>query len=101
MVTITIGGMSVPAEQASDAWIAQMLGEQQRRHVPACVQVSVQAPGIQVALATPACGGLGGGRQANERERPIIEAWLRSGLQQGRVTPHEVRSFLRDVARYV
>ena len=100
MISITIGGMSVPADQASDAWIAQMLAEQQKRQVPACVRVSVQAPGVQVSLATPACGGSGGGRQANEREQPIIAAWLRSGLQEGRVTPHEIRAFLRDVARY-
>ena len=99
MITITIAGMSVPAGQASEAWIAQMLAEGQKRGVP-CVQVSVSEPGVQLALSNPlGCGGGGGGgRQPNAIEQKVIDAWNRR-VGSGRFSPGDLRAFAQDVMR--
>ena len=101
MITVTIAGMSVSVEQASEKWMAQMF-EEGRKRGTLCVQVTISEPGAQVGLShPPGCGGGGGGgRQANPREQTIIDAWNRR-VSTGRFSPAYLRAFLQDVARIV
>src|SRR5688500_1333039 len=100
MITVSIGGMSVPVEKAGEGWINQMIAEARKSGSSLCVQVSVNVPGAQVGPATPGCGGGGGGgRRPNDLERRIIEAWHRRGLGQANIHPGELRAFLNELAR--
>jgi hypothetical protein len=102
MVTVTIGGMSVPATNAGEGWVNQMISETRKRHESVCVQVSVNEPGVQLMLATPACGSSGGGvRLPNERERRIIDAWARRRLNEASFSPGDVGAFINDLARLI
>lgn len=100
MISIAIGGMSVPLEKASEGWINQMIADARKRGVPACVQVVINDPAAAMTLATPGCGGAGGGgRQPNVLELRILEAWRRRGLASGSFAPGELIAFLRELAR--
>lgn len=102
MINVSIGGMSVPIEKASEGWINQMLQEARKRGMPLCAQVNVQLPNANVALATPGCGGgVGGGRAPNSVEQRILDAWARRGLTQGLQHPGELRAFLSDLGRII
>lgn len=102
MITIAIGGMSVPVEKASEGWINQMLAEARKQGVPACVQVMISDPAAAMTLATPGCGGGGGGgRRPNSLEQRILDAWQRRGLGSGRFAPGELIAFLRELARLI
>lgn len=91
MITVIIGGMSVPADRANEGWVNQMIAEARRKGEMPCAQVSVNARDAQVALATPGCrGGGGGGRPPNETEKRIIDAWNRRGLGAGQFSPGEL-----------
>ena len=102
MITVTIGGMSVPANSAGEGWVNQMISEAKKRRESVCVQVSVNEPGVQLMLATPACGSSGGGgRLANDRERRIIDAWAHRRLNESSFNPGDVRAFINDLARLI
>ena len=102
MISVAIAGMTVPIEKASEAWINQMFEEARRMGVALCVQVNVQVPSANVALATPGCGsGGGGGRAPNQTEQRILDAWGRRGLGQGSLHPGELRGFLNDLSRII
>jgi hypothetical protein len=100
VIKVTIAGMSVEAGKASEGWVNQMLAEARKTGAALCVRIEVQQPPIQMVLATPGCGGGGaGGRQPNEQERRIFDAWNKRGLGSGSFSPGELRSFLNDLAR--
>ena len=100
MISVSIGGMSVPVEKAGEGWINQMIVEARKNGASICIRVSVNVPGAQVGLSTPGCGGGGGGgRMPNDTERRIIEDWNRRGLGQGNIHPGELRAFLNELAR--
>jgi hypothetical protein len=103
MISIAIGPMSVPLEKASDMWISQMVAESQKHGGDLCIRISVSLPSVNLSLATPGCGGQGGGgtRRPNAAEQQIFDAWRRRGLDQGRVTSGELRAFLNELARLV
>jgi hypothetical protein len=102
VVTVSIGGMSVAVEKASEGWVNQMIAEARKRGMPLCIQVSVHTPEAQVVLSTPGCGAGGGsGRAPNDSERRIFDAWNRRGLGRGDFTPGDLRAFLNDLSRLV
>lgn len=102
MITVSIGGISVPIEKAGEGWINQMIQDARKRGVPLCVQVRVQIPGVDIALSSPGCGNVGGGgRPPNETERKIFDAWNRRGLSEPEFHPGSVRAFLNDLARLI
>ena len=102
MITISIGGMSVPLEKASEGWINQMIAEARKRAALVCIQVTIDEPGAQFSLSTPGCGrGGGSGWQPNALERRIIDAWNRRGLSQTGIHPGDLRAFLNELTRLV
>jgi hypothetical protein len=48
VVSVSINGMSVPAESASQGWINQMIADANKRGAPLCIEVSVHVEGAQV-----------------------------------------------------
>ncbi|MFN2397824.1 MAG: hypothetical protein ABR543_04160 [Gemmatimonadaceae bacterium] len=102
MITVSIAGMSVPFEKASEGWINQMIADARKRGVSLCIRVSINVPAARILLSTPGCGGGGGGsRPPNETEHRIFEAWNRRGLGQGTFTPGDLRAFLQDLGRLI
>jgi hypothetical protein len=100
MINVTIGGMTVPAEKASEGWVNQMIVEARKQGAQPCVRVNVDTPDAQLALSPPGCGGgFGGGRLPNQREKRILDAWNRRGMATGQFSPGEFRAFLNDLAR--
>lgn len=100
MITVSIGGMGVPAERASDGWIRQMMEDAGKRGVPLCVTVRIQDPDANLTLTTPGCGGAGGGyHNPNATEQRIVDAWNRRGFGRGVFTPGDLRAFLNELAR--
>ena len=100
MITISIGGMSVPVDKAGEGWINQMIVDARKRGVPVCVSVSIDEPGAQFSLSTPGCSrGGGGGRPPTPKESRIIDAWNRRGLNQPDIHPGDLRAFLGDLGR--
>ncbi len=94
--------MTVPIEKASEGWINQMFEEARKKGIALCVQVNVQVPNANMALATPGCGlGGGGDRAPNSVEQQIFDAWSRRGLAQGSLHPGELRAFLNDLGRII
>ena len=101
MIEVTIAGTTVSVDRASEGWISRMIADARRSGTEPCVLVSVRATGVELGLSTPACGGGGGGRQANAKETEIIEAWRSRGLATGQLSPGELTSFLSQLRRMV
>jgi hypothetical protein len=99
MISVSIGGVTISPEQATEAWIDQMMVDARRRKVPLCVRVTVNLPGIQVDLATMGCGDVRSPPKANAAEQRIIAAWHWRGIGMGQFSPTELRLFLSELAR--
>jgi hypothetical protein len=97
MITVSIGGMSLPFDQASERWIAQMLEDARKRGASPCIQVRLRTSEVDVALSSPGCGGGVGGRQPTPREMRIVELWNKHHLNTAQVSPGDVRAFLAQV----
>jgi hypothetical protein len=57
MVTIAIAGTTVPADNANEGWINQMIASNRREGTLPDVRVSINTGDVQVGLVTPGCGG--------------------------------------------
>ena len=102
MVTVSIAGMEVPAERASQGWVNQMIAEARKRGVPLCVRVDVNTGDVQLSLTTPACGpGTGGGRPLTRKEQRIVDAWIARGLTTDSFAPGDVVAFLQQLSRLI
>lgn len=100
MITVSIGGMSVPIERASEGWINQMIVDARKRGALVCIQVGIDVPGAQFSLSTQGCRrGSSGGWQPNTVETRIIAAWNRRGLNEVDIHPGNLRAFLSDLGR--
>ena len=86
---------------ASESWINDQLNRRRRDGQNVCVQVSVQAGGVQLVLSTPGCGGGGGGRQATPREMDILDLWNKLHLNQAGFTGGNLVAFLKQLGRLV
>jgi hypothetical protein len=102
MITVSIGGMTVPIEQTSEGWINQMIADARRHQIPLCIRVNIEVPTAHVALSSGACpGSAGGGRMPNAVERQILNSWTKRGLANNVVHPGELRSFLNELSRLI
>jgi hypothetical protein len=100
VITLMIGGVELPVDNASEGRVNQMIAEARRAGGALCIQVRVQIDDVNVSVATPGCGRAGsGGRQANAKEQRILDAWARRGLSSGELSPGELRAFLNELRR--
>jgi hypothetical protein len=99
MIRVAIGGSDVDIAEASPEWINQQINRRRADGVAVCVRVAINQADINVGLTTPTCGGGGGGRAPNERERRIMELWNERGLNQNDFSGGNLVAFLRQLQR--
>jgi len=101
-VTVRIGEETRDLDAASESWINDQINRRRRDGQNVCVQVNVQAGGMQLLLSTPGCGGGGGGgRQATPRELDVLDLWSKLHLNQTGFTGGNLVAFLRQLGRMV
>ena len=104
MSTISINGETRPLEQADPDWITTQIAGRRRDGQSVCVRVTVAAPGLNVAMATPGCGsggGGGGGRAPNPAEREVLDLWEKQHLNRADFSPGQVVAFVRHLLRLI
>jgi hypothetical protein len=100
MVTIRIGNDSRPLEDADAQWITQQVNNRLREGLPVCVEVTIRTNGLNVRLATPACGsGGGGGRPPRPDEAEIIQLWSKLKLGSDDFSPGNLVAFTKQLSR--
>lgn len=95
IVFAKIGGVERRLEEVEDSWINQQINRRRASREAVCVMVRIDAATAKVTLATPACGGAGGGRPATAEERRIIDLWRRHRLDTHDFTGGKLIAFLR------
>jgi hypothetical protein len=102
MFTVTINGETRDAVDVPESWINQQINRRLKDALPVCVRVAIKTSGVDLALATPGCGGGGGGvRQPNPNEMEIIELWRKRGLNDPGFSSGNVGAFLKQLSRAV
>jgi hypothetical protein len=100
MVTVTVGQAEMQMDNIDESWINQQLSRRQADGRSVCVQVRIHTGDVNVALATPQCaGGGGGGRQATQREQPILDEWAKHRLNTMDYSGGQLLAFLRALRR--
>lgn len=100
MITIKIAEQERRLDSIDPQWINQQINRCKEDGQPVCVRVSIRAPGIDIALATPTCGaGGGGGRPLSTAERHIVDLWTKLGLGEHGFTGGNVVAFLNQLKR--
>jgi len=85
-----------------EQWIHQQINRRRHDGELVCVRVSIRETDAQVVLATPSCGGAGGGGRApNATEREIIELWNKRGLNDSTFTGGSLVAFLKQLRAQV
>ena len=104
MITITIGQdvrqLSSPSD-IEESWINQQINRRRASGQSVCTRVRIQEAGLDLSLATPGCGGSGGGRPPTHEEQRIIELWRERHLTQSEYTGGDLIAFLRQLFRLV
>ena len=100
MVTIRIGNDTRRLEETDESWIIQQVNNRQREGLPICVEVTIQTGGLNVRLATPACGSGGpGSRAPRPDEAQIIELWNRLRLGSDDFSGGNLVAFIKQLPR--
>lgn len=100
MIQVTIGGTTVPFEQASEGWINRTMAEPLSRGEQPCVRVTIDISGANFSLSTQGCGPGGASNwRPNAKEQEIIDLWEAQHLGSARVTPGAVIAFLHKLRR--
>jgi len=100
MVTVQIGGTGEQDLTSLDeGWVLQQIARRRADDAPVCLQVRIVKHPLSIHLATPDCPTSGGGRQPNSAEAPILELWIKCGLNQPGFPPGRVIEFLRRLQR--
>lgn len=99
MSTIRIGTDERDLRDADPQWITQEIQGRRKDGLRVCVVVQIRTADISMTLATPGCGGAGGGRPPNRREREVFELWEELGLDEQGFEPGKVVAFVKRVIR--
>ena len=99
-VPVRVGQETRDLEAASESWINDQLNRRREDGQNICVQVTVHAGGLQLALSTPGCAsGGGGGRQPTSREMAVLDLWNKLHLNQVGFTGGNLVAFLKQLRR--
>jgi hypothetical protein len=102
MITLRIGTETRALADASESWITDQLNRRRGAGQAVCVEVAINTSGLNLRLATAACGGAGGGGRApNANEARIFEVWESKGLSSGGFTGGELVAFLKQLRRLI
>lgn len=94
MKRIRIGEDDRNFDGANPDWIRKHVEDLRRRGEGACVEISLQFGSVDMTLATPACGGSRGTREANRQEQKILDLWNRMELNQDDFDVRELIDFV-------
>jgi hypothetical protein len=102
-VTVQIGDTVLDLSAVTQSWLEDQIGRRKRDHQPICVVLRIQEPGLDIKLATQACGssGGGGGRPPNPREQDIITLWNDRNISAGDFSAGHFYSFIQHLRRLV
>jgi len=78
-------------------WVNQQIKGRQGDGSAPCVRVTIKSAGVDVALASSACGGGGGGRPPKPDEQAILDLWVKHHLNERDFSGGNLVSFLRQV----
>ncbi len=101
MIKLRIGGIEYPYDEVSASWLNDQIMGRRREGVPVCIQVLINTPDVNIALSTAGCPSSGGGRRPYPRERPILDAWSRVGMDDTEFTAGQLMAFLRQANSYL
>ena len=102
MISIRIGGETRSFADASENWITEQLNRRGQDAQNVCVEVVVNTSGLNLRLATPGCGGNGGGRRPpNANENEVIDLWTKRGLSASSFTGGNLIAFLKQLRRWL
>lgn len=100
MSTIRIGNDERLLGSADPHWIMQQIKARQNDGRTVCVQVIIKTRDLDLALATPTCGGRGGGgRLPTQHERVVLDLWNELGLNSLDFEPGKVVAFVQRVQK--
>ena len=102
-VTVQIGDTTLNLSEVTQSWLDDQISRRRRDNAPLCVIVRVQEPGLDIKLATQACGsgGGGGGRAPYPREKQIIDLWTERNIASGDFSAGHFFSFIQHLRRLV
>jgi hypothetical protein len=102
-VTVQIGDTVLDLSSVMHSWLEDQIGRRKRDNQPICVIVRIQEAGLDIKLATQACGGSGGGggRAPYPREQDIINLWNEKHLSTGDLSAGHFYSFIQHLRRLV
>ena len=102
-VTVQIGDTVLDLSSVTHSWLEDQIGRRKRDNQPICVIVRIQEAGLDIKLATQACGssGGGGGRAPYPREKQIIDLWNEKNLSAGDFSAGLFFSFIQNLRRLV
>lgn len=101
MSTIRIGTDERDLRDADPQWITQEIQGRRKDGQSVCVVIQIRTSDLSMTLATPGCGGGGGGRLPNRREREVFDLWEELGLGEMGFDPGRVVAFVKRVSRYL
>jgi len=101
MSTIRIGTDERDLRDADSQWITQEIQGRRRDGLAVCVVIQIRTADLSMTLATPGCGGAGGGRLPNRREAEVLKLWEELGLGEPGFEPGSVVAFVKRVNRFL
>jgi len=96
MITVRIGTEERQCP-VDPNWVTQQIKGRRDNGETPCVRVTIRASGVDVALASRACGGGVGGRAPTQPEQEILTLWTKHHLDQDSFSGGELVAFLRQV----
>lgn len=99
MVTIRIGGDSRNLHEGDENWITQQVNSRKREGLSVCVEIRVEAGGLNLRLTTPGCGaGAAGGRPPTQDEARIFELWNKHRLGTDEFSGGNLVAFVKQLS---
>lgn len=79
-------------------WVNQQLKGRRGDGAAPCVRIQIKSDGVDIMLASKACGGgAGGGRRPNGQEQALFDLWTKHHLDQPDFAGGNLVSFLKQV----
>lgn len=98
MIRVMIGNAEREARDIDMQWIKSQIEGRRADGVNVCVRVSIHTSSAQFTLATPTCGGGGGGARAlNPEESDILRRWEQLHLNTSNFTSGNLSAFLKQI----
>ena len=100
MVRIQIGDMERDLVSADEHWINQQVNRRRDDGQTVCVKVTIHEGDLNIVLATPTCGAIGGaGRSPLPHEQEVFNLWIQRGLNKADFTGGNLVAFLKQLKR--